>query len=55
LSLGESIYDVCVIMGREYDAPEYNGYFVTDPSSTVYTVNPSIQDPSGRVDRWSPE
>ena len=21
-----------VIMGREYDAPEYNGYFVTDIS-----------------------
>jgi len=44
-----------IIVGREYDAPEYNGDFVTDPSSTVCTVNPSIQDPSGRVDRWSPE
>jgi len=46
---------VAIIFPREYDAPEYNGYFVTDPSSTVCTVNPSIQDPSGRVDRWSPE
>ena len=26
------LYDVCVIQGREYDAPEYNGYFVTYPS-----------------------
>ena len=49
------LYDVCVIQGREDDAPEYHGYFVTDPSSTVCTVNPSIQDPSGRVDGWSPE
>ena len=48
------LYDVCVIQGREYDAYEYNGCFVTDPSSTVCTVNPSIQDPSGRVDGWSP-
>ena len=30
LSVGESLYDICVIMGREDDAPEYHGWFVTD-------------------------
>ena len=30
---GGALYDICAIMGREYDAPEYHGYFVTYPSS----------------------
>ena len=24
-----ALYDVPIIMGRDYDAPEYHGYFVT--------------------------
>jgi hypothetical protein len=43
------------IDGREDDGAQCNGDFVTHLSSTVCTVNPSIQDPSGRADRWSPE
>ena len=35
-------------MGREDDGAQCNGDFVTHLSSTVCTVNPSIQDPSGR-------
>jgi hypothetical protein len=44
------LYDVCVIQGREDDAPQCQGCFVTHPSSTVCPVNPSMQDPSARVD-----
>jgi len=32
--------DAYVSMGREYDAYEYNGYFVTYPSSWVLPTDP---------------
>jgi len=54
-SLCHPLTDAYVSMGREDDGAQCNGDFVTHLSSTVCTVNPSIQDPSGRADRWSPE
>ena len=44
-----------VIMGSDNDGTQCNGDYVTHPSSTVCLVNPSIQDPSVRVDGLNPE
>ena len=32
--------DACVSMGSEDDAPEYHGYFVTNPSFWVMPTDP---------------
>ena len=42
-------------LGSDNDGTQCNGDYVTHPSSTVCLVNPSIQDPSVRVDGLNPE